>query len=168
MFIHPHGAADLKVGALRSTACLIHSRLGRERLQLLEVCHRHRIAPATTAGRLVRVAVHKPGMDVHEREVRTRGHHAQDGRPDRVDQARVLRGTFTASASASEAPGATSSFAELGRVVAVAVLLERLEVLSRESAALRAARDRETIGRVHWRSDGERSSWSRSVLGGRI
>ena len=69
-------------------------------------------------------------MDVHEREVRTRGHHAQDGRPDRVDQARVLRGTFTASASASEAPGATSSFAELGRVVAVAVLLERLEVLS--------------------------------------
>ena len=121
-----------------------------------------------TAGRLVRVAVHKPGMDVHEREVRTRGHHAQDGRPDRVDQARVLRGTFTASASASEAPGATSSFAELGRVVAVAVLLERLEVLSRESAALRAARDRETIGRVHWRSDGERSSWSRSVLGGRI
>ena len=106
-------------------------------------------------------------MDVHEREVRTRGHHAQDGRPDRVDQARVLRGTFTASASASEAPGATSSFAELGRVVAVAVLLERLEVLSRESAALRAARDRETIG-VHWRLDGERSSWSRSVLGGRI
>ena len=86
-------------------------------------------------------------MDVHEREVRTRGHHAL------AVLVHVLQGTFTASASASEAPGATSSFAELGRVVAVAVLLERLEVLSRESAALRAARDRETIGRVHWRSD---------------
>ena len=87
-------------------------------------------------------------MDVHEREVRTRGHHAL------AVLVHVLQGTFTASASASEAPGATSSFAELGRVVAVAVLLERLEVLSREPAALRAARDRETIGRVHWRLDG--------------
>ena len=99
-------------------------------------------------------------MDVHEREVRTRGHHAL------AVLVHVLQGTFTASASASEAW--SNQLAELGRVVAVAVLLERLEVLSREPAALRAARDRETIGRVHWRSDGERSSWSRSVLCGRI
>ena len=148
VFIHPHGAAVLN-GCLALDRVLDPlGRLGRERLQLLEVCHRHRIAPATTAGRLVRVAVHKPGMDVHEREVRTRGHHAL------AVLVHVLQGTFTASASASEAPGATSSFAELGRVVAVAVLLERLEVLSREPAAIRAARDRETIGRVHWRLDG--------------
>ena len=135
---------------MRSTACLIHSVvLGASDCNSWKSVTAIGLLQRRQEGSYVHT-VHKTRYgrsragSTHARSPRTCSPRTRPARHlHRVGQRR--RGTHS-----------NLQLAELGRVVAVAVLLERLEVLIRDPPAPRAARERKAIGRLHWR---ERSGW---------